>query len=126
MLLDTFPFAFYYFHLVFCTKFAIPMSTHKCKGSFPTYTLGCKIEQTILQALGTCTSHKNESKQKSMKVKTLIFTYQHNDWLHSPIIICQVAIRFASPSYVIFPNYYIDKTTFIDHTKLLSTSQIME
>ncbi len=51
VLLDNSPFAFCYFHLVFCTKFPMPMSTHKCKGTLPTYTLEHKVEETILQAL---------------------------------------------------------------------------
>ncbi len=51
VLLDTSPFAFCYFHLVFYAKLAMPLSTHKCKGSLPTYTLECKVEETILQGL---------------------------------------------------------------------------
>ncbi len=51
VLLDNSPFAFCYFHLVFCTKFPMPMSAHKCKGTLPTYTLEHKVEETILQAL---------------------------------------------------------------------------
>jgi hypothetical protein len=51
VLLDTSPFAFCYSHLVLCTKFAMPLSAHKCKSSLPTYTLECKVEETILQGL---------------------------------------------------------------------------
>ncbi len=51
VLLDTSPFALYYSHLVLCAKFSVPLSTHKCKGSLPTYTLECKVEETILQGL---------------------------------------------------------------------------
>jgi hypothetical protein len=51
VLLDTSPFALCYFHLVLCAKFVVPLATHKCKGSLPTYTLECKVEETILQGL---------------------------------------------------------------------------
>jgi hypothetical protein len=54
VLLDTSPHAFFYSHLVFCAKFAMPMIVHRCNGTIPTYTLKQEVEETILQALAYC------------------------------------------------------------------------
>lgn len=36
---------------MFYTKFSMPISAHESKGSLPTYTMECEVEETILQAL---------------------------------------------------------------------------
>lgn len=99
VLLDASPFAFYYFHLVFCTKFAMPMLAHKCKGSLSIYTLECEVQETILQALvdrqflelGDRQSYKNYITLIAFKfqffscnlissIKFLPRLFSHNSW----------------------------------------------
>lgn len=63
----------------------MPILAHKCKGSLPTYTLECEVEETILQALANRQLLNRETSRDTRALYNM-------GYLDVPIFSCKVLL----------------------------------